>query len=496
MMWQKLHRCIGSEKFFYASLVFLAFEALWIALSGLYPMAYDENFHLGIIQLYAQHLSPVWSGPVKADGLGVVWRDPSYMYHYLMSFPYRLLALITHDERTRVVVLRLFNIVFMVTGIYFYRRVLLLTKASRQLVNVVFALLVLTPTVPFLAAQLNYDNLLFLLVALSLLLTIRLVREVRERQVSAARWQLAAVLYLLSSLVMYAYLPIFAALAMWLCFETVHAYGWRNLGAPFRDWWKSFARLRLAARIALLLLVLVASGLFAERYGVNAVDYGNPLPDCAQVLYVDQCLTYAPWRRNYDIYQAKIAGKLPPVNTNPFVYTAQWAGTMSYQLFYTLNGLKGNFTTGEPLPLPLYLAIATWIVGLLLVIWKWRRIVRQPWMAGLLFVAGMYLLALWARNYSDFLHLHLAVAIQARYLVQVLPIVYLLVAMAFAQTLGARRRIKIALATIAIAVLLFEGGGAMVFVLRSNASWYWPDPIVKAINSGARDVLKRFVVGS
>jgi hypothetical protein len=494
-MMQKLRRLIGSDTFFYATLVFLAFESLWIALSGLYPMAYDENFHLGIIQLYAQHLSPVWFGPVNVDGLGAVWRDPSYMYHYLMSFPYRLLTLMTSNLAAKVIVLRLFSIVFMVAGVYFYRRVLLLTKASRPLVNVVFALFVLTPTVPFLAAQLNYDNLLFLLVALSLLLAIRLVRDVRNRSVTAVQWLLALALYLLSSLVMYAYLPIFMALAVWLGFEVVRAYGWRNLGMPWRDWWRSFSRLRVAVRIALALLVVVSGGLFTERYGVNAVNYGSPLPDCAQVLYVDQCLTYAPWRRNYDIYQAKIAGKLPPVNTNPFVYIARWVGSMSYQLLYTLNGFTGNFTVGQPLPLPFYLVIAIGVVGLPLLLWKWRRIVRQPWLGGLLFVAGAYLLALWARNYSDFLHLHIAVAIQSRYLVQVLPILYLMVALAFAHALKSRRRVKTALASGAIAILLLQGGGAMVFILRSDAAWYWPNPIVRSVNSNVRNVLKKLVVG-
>src|SRR5580692_8418743 len=87
---------IGSRRFFWGIVALLVLQAVWIACSGRYPMAFDEDFHLGIIRLYAHHLSPFWNGqPAGADAFGAVSRDPSYLYHYLMSFPYRLTSVFT-----------------------------------------------------------------------------------------------------------------------------------------------------------------------------------------------------------------------------------------------------------------------------------------------------------------------------------------------------------------------------------------------------------------
>ena len=80
-------------------------QAAWIALSGRYPMAFDENFHLGIIRLYAHHISPFWSGqPAGANAFGAVARDPSYLYQYLMSFPYRLVSIFTSSQTAHVLI--------------------------------------------------------------------------------------------------------------------------------------------------------------------------------------------------------------------------------------------------------------------------------------------------------------------------------------------------------------------------------------------------------
>lgn len=72
-------------------------------------MAFDERLPLGIITLYAHHLSPFWQAqPAHADAFGAVFRDPSYLYHWLMSFPYRFVSIFTDNHTT---------IVFMVAGL-------------------------------------------------------------------------------------------------------------------------------------------------------------------------------------------------------------------------------------------------------------------------------------------------------------------------------------------------------------------------------------------
>src|SRR6185312_5810861 len=95
---------VSSPRFFWAIVLLLAFQASWIALSARYPMAFDEDFHFGVIRIYAHHLSPFLSGqPPGADAYGAVAHDPSYLYHYLMSFPYRLISLFTDNQTAQVI---------------------------------------------------------------------------------------------------------------------------------------------------------------------------------------------------------------------------------------------------------------------------------------------------------------------------------------------------------------------------------------------------------
>src|SRR5665213_1904608 len=127
---------LGSPRFFNVILALLVLQAGWIALTGLYPMAFDEDFHLGIIRLYAHHLSPFWSSqPQGANMFGAVARDPSYLYQYLMSFPYRLISLFTRDQTIIVIWLRFINIGLFAGGLALFRRVLLKMGVGRAIVH-------------------------------------------------------------------------------------------------------------------------------------------------------------------------------------------------------------------------------------------------------------------------------------------------------------------------------------------------------------------------
>jgi hypothetical protein len=174
---------VANRKFFWVVIALLVLQAAWIALSGRYPMAFDEDFHFGIIKLYAHHLSPIWSGqPPSSDTFGAVTRDPSYLYQYLMSFPYRLINLFTRDQTILVLSLRAIDIGLFAWGLTLYRRLLLRTGASKALVHACLLIFVLIPIAPFLAAQINYDNLFLPMVALALLLVLRFDRQITHHK--------------------------------------------------------------------------------------------------------------------------------------------------------------------------------------------------------------------------------------------------------------------------------------------------------------------------
>jgi hypothetical protein len=486
---------LRSAKFFYVTIAVFVIESSWIALSGLYSMSYDENTHLGLIRLYSHKWLPFWSStPAGPAPYGAVSRDPSYMYHYLMSFPYRLLEQVVHTETYQVLILRFTSIGLFVVGIFIYRRLLLRTNASKPLVHVLLAVFVLTPVVPLLAAQINYDNLVFPLTALSVLMTIRITESIRRDEINLKSVMLLIGLGMFTSLVKYAYLPIFAAILIWLVLITRRQFHGRghDMSTKVR---KSFTTMSRLSKILLVGLLLIMVALFVERYGVNLVKYREPIPECDQVISIKQCSAYGPWQRNYLTYQDKVKGLLPVVSTNPLSYLFKtWLGTMSYQLFFTLAGISTGFIVGDPLLLPRSLSVVLAVVGGLLLL-RWQKQLRKKFKLNLLvFVTLLYVSALWIQEYSDFRHIGLAVAIQARYLVPVLPIIYLVCALAFARALMLRPYLKAVLAVLIISVFLLEGGGAMTFIIRSDSTWYWNNSFILRANHNAQGFFKKFVI--
>lgn len=500
--WQRfatvVRAVLSSNRFFYGTLVVLVLESAWIALSGLFSMAYDEDTHYNVIQLYAHHLSPFWSSqPDGAATFGVVSRDLSYLYQYLMSFVYRLMEPFIHTDTPKIIVLRFISVTFLAIGFIFYRKVLLQTRASKAMVHAVLAVLVLVPTVPFLAAQINYDNMLFMMAGIMLWLTTQLITDIKTSRAGAKDLLLFLSIGMLTCLVKYPFAPVLFMLVVWLGVVYWRARGgWAGIRRLPSVVWRSFLQLSRLAKVGLLILLVLSGGLFFERYGINTIRYGTPLPECDQVLGVQRCMDYGPWRRNYLTYQDKMQGKLAPVKLDPVTYTfGTWLRLMGYQLFFALNGKVDNFSVGAPLIGPFVMAIVVGVVGFVLSLWHWRYILSQPYMKGLLALSLFYVFSLWIQNYWDYLHLHLAIAIQARYLVMVLPIFSLALAMAYAQTFRNLQSAKVLMAMAMLCILVFQGGGAEVFIMRSTPTWYWSNQTVVQANDTARAVLRKVIIG-
>lgn len=487
----------ASVKFFYASMVVFFLEATWIALSGAYSMAFDENTHLGIIRLYSHRFLPFWSQqPAGADSLGAINRDPSYLYHYLISFPYRLFAHFFHSEMAQVIFLRFISIGLFICGLLLFRKILERTGISKALLNVIFALLILTPVTAFLAAQINYDNLQFVFVGATLLLTQRLALELRaKRRLNLKAFLLLAGLCLLGSVVKYAFLPIVLAIGIYLVVAIVgliRKQKWPKVWKDLRAQLKVFPKVQL---VLYVLLIVISGGLFLERYGVNIARYYTPTPECDQVIGVDRCLSYGPWRRNYLTYQDKQMGLLKPLPENPVNYTVtMWGKRITNELFFAVDGTSSNFMTRDPLRITRVLSVFTLVMGLGLFL-RWQRELRRRFELGLLLtVTAVYIALLWSQNYADFLHLGFPFAIQGRYLIPVLPILYLLIALGFARLLKNRQQLKPVLAWSAIAILCTQGGGAGIFILSSQPSWDWPNNFIIHVNNGARTFLNYFTI--
>ncbi|HEX4774451.1 MAG TPA: hypothetical protein VH234_02960 [Candidatus Saccharimonadales bacterium] len=488
---QRAEAALTTRKFWWFVLALLVLQAAWIALSGRYPMAFDEDFHFGIIKLYAHHISPFWSHqPENADMFGAVARDPSYLYQYLMSFPYRLLKLVTSDQTIIVVVLRFINIGFFAAGLVLFRRLLLKTRISPALVSLSLLIFVLLPIVPLLAAQINYDNLLLPLVALALLLTFRFDTALNAKRFDVLSLLQLLVVGLLASLVKYAFLPIFVAITGFIIvrlWQKKRAIGslWPNL----KRGWQLIGR---GAQIGLVIGVIVAGGLFVQRIGYNVLRYHSPAPDCSKILSVETCKEYGPWIRDYNFKLNKVTNA-----NNPLVYTGDWFYGMWLRTFFALGGPETTFETRGPLLLPGIGAIILAASGTVAFALSAKQVMKRynrPVLWLLLVVAITYTGFLWIDEFLAYLETGQPVAINGRYLLPVLLPLILLMVTAVAWLTRQRPRLQLGIMTVAILSLAW-GGGVLTFILRSNDNWYWNNPVVRSANHTVQHVIGPLVPG-
>lgn len=489
---RRLVRTLGSEACFRAIIALFVLQAAWIALSGRYPMAFDEDFHLGIIRLYAHHGLPFWSGqPANADMFGAVARDPSYLYQYLMSFPYRLISWFTNDQNIQVIILRFIDIGLFAWGVALYRRLMFKTGVSRALIHTCLLAFVLVPIVPLLAAQINYDDLLLPVIALTLLLTLRLDASlVKDRRLDAKTLLQLLITCLLGSLVKYAFLPIFVAVAGFVVVRL-----WQNRRDTPRLWRGLMASWRMLSRwtgLSLALLFVLSVGLFVERYGINIVRYHTPIPDCSQVLTVQQCSAYGPWIRNYTDKLNKAQ-----MITSPIIFNNDWLYGMWLRTFFAVDGPATNFQTRGPLLIPGISAIVFAVTGGVAILVTLPRLLRKydkPVFWLLVATSLTYIATLWLDEYRDLLGTGQPVAINGRYLIPVFLPVFLVMAIAVRELLGRRQNLKLIVAS-SVIICFAWGGGALTYILRSNDAWYWPNSTVRTANHAVQRVLKPIVPG-
>jgi len=482
-----------SNKFYRLILVVFLFEAVWIAISAAYPQAFDENYHFGLIKVFSHYWLPfLTSQPPHADAYGAVARTPSYLYQYLMSFPYRLIELFTKKQIVQVVILRLIDVAMFTYGITLFRKILLRIGSSKLLTNLILILFVLIPIVSQLAAQINYDDLMIPLTAAMILIAFRVVDELRAKKASI--WTITLFLggCLLTSLVKYAFLPIFAGLVLFLLVILYQNYR-HNIGLFFHQLVNSWKIQSKLAKVIIVFMIIIPLGMFSEMDLVNLAVYHSIQPSCSKVLSVKQCMAYSPWAYNYKNHQQLIHDKTPINFTNPVIYIFQWLYWMWYRLFFAVNGPKSHFKNYPPLPLP---SLATFIlvIGGTIALIKWRRkIFQKNIYLSMVFVATVcYLIALLAQGYYTYRYTDVLENMNGRYL---LPVIILGAAI-FGQAISRsfkKQNYKI-IAAILILLFFIEGGGVFTFIIRSDSSWYIHNKAVVKINNTARKVIKHVII--
>jgi len=484
----KVRRFLGSRLFWRIILGLFLFEALWFVCSAKYPMAFDENYHFGLIQLHAHQWMPYFTAqPVGAGSYGAIVRDPSYLYHWLMSFPYRFFSLFTHDQTDLVISLRLINVALFTLGLVLSRKIIRRIGVSNALTNSLLLAFILIPVVPFLAATINYDNLFFVSVAVTILLAIRIQKGLEHKKVDALALFWLVITALFSSLVKYPYLPVFVVVVVFLLIQFARYNLMSRTGG--QSFVRSLKTLSWLKRIGLILLCLVALGLFAERYVDNAVKYHGPVPKCDAVISQDECAQYGPYNRDLFFKHNKPASFHP----NVLVYSWEWMWGMWYRLYFAISD---TYATAPPLLVLAWLGVICAVLMLVGILLRFRQLFsNQPGRQLILWIILIYTLVLFADGFGSYKKTGQPVAINGRYLVPFLPFIFAFGGLAWSQLLKRRPNIKVAAATIILGVMLLQGGGTMTFIIRSSDTWMWPDPTVRRINHDVRSIAWPFILG-
>ncbi|HVV25573.1 MAG TPA: hypothetical protein VHC21_00885 [Candidatus Saccharimonadales bacterium] len=479
-LYTKTKHIVGSKLFFKATLALFVLQAGYIAIKSGFPLAFDESYHLGITQLYAQQWSPFFSHLPNSTGqYGALATDPSYLYHYLLSFPYRLISAVTQNTFTVIVFLRFINILLFVGGLVAFKRVLRYTRASNALINLTLLIFTLLPLESFTAAQINYDNLLFPVMGVALLLCLRFIEKLRQHNVfDVTTLALLVATCLLGAQVKFVFVPICLTI---LGLVTLFTARWvlQNKQRARKSLQAGLAALSGPAKLSLLSLVVVSAGLFGWRFGYNEVAYGSPMPDCAKVMGVAPCMQYAPWARNYQLEHSHV----PVANlAQTKAFARAWTKISGTQLFTVLDGNEGGATVNPDGRLIAGAALVVGVGGVLLTL-QWRKIKHAGYATVIILtVSAVYLACLVLKNYSDFITYGMPIAIQGRYLLPVLLIFMVLGARVYSEALKHRPQLKVAVLA-AVVVIGLQGGGLITYVTKTNSSWRWSSSAALSLES-------------
>lgn len=416
-------KILASKNFLYALIGLFIVQGVYFSAVINYKVPSDEEFHFVLTKYHAQR--SVFAGPIIDDQtdsflLGDIQRTPSYLYHYFLSFYLRVVMVFSGSQDVQVFVLRLVNVALGVMALLMLTSVFKRINKSQLTINLTIAWLSLTGMFVWVFAGISYDNLSIFLFFYLLYELIGLKESLSFRHLLIAV-STAFVLVLVKE----TYLPItilsFVMLAGWYIKQHGLKDTTRQLGHSLSHDWSTTAGKRVV--VILSLLVIVFAGLFVERYIGNYVRYGKVTPTCNQVHTVDECMQNSIYRRNTGTRQeylsAKQAGNARLQSIGTFI--KNWVGLI-YERTYFYRGHQTLISTYASRVVGIVSAV--FIVILLI---YGLLTMRNPSTTSLALaiITVSYILLVFLYNLNTYHYYGYPFAIQGRYLLPVLPFVYM-----------------------------------------------------------------------
>lgn len=387
-----------------------------------YKVPSDEEYHFLLTKYHAER--PVTAGPIIQDQsnsfiLGDIQRTPSYLYHYFLSFYLRVVMTITSNQDIQVFVLRLVNVALGVMTLLMLVSIFKRINKSQLTINLTIAWLTLTGMFVWVFAGISYDNLSMFLYFYLLyeLIGLKDILEIKHILISIVT---ALALVLTKE----TYVPIVI-----LSFGLLIGWHLRRSGiktitkqirvSSVREWKTSANRWVL---VILAFSVVLFAGLFVERYVQNYLHYGKVTPNCDQVHAVDECMQSSIYRRNTgqrkEFLVAKQSGGARLDST--WVFTRNWVGliyerTYFYRGHQTIIANKVSRIVG---------GVSAALILLLLIYSLTRARDFSSVSIALGIITISYILLVFFYNLNTYRYYGYPFAIQGRYLLPVLPFVY------------------------------------------------------------------------
>jgi hypothetical protein len=460
---EKIVKTVGSKLFFW--LIILAFmtQAIWVAFSFCFPLVFDESYHKGVIEIFSSQTLPfIVDQPEIYDKYGDLSHGITTLYHYLMSFPYRAVLFFGGDELALVIAIRIINVLMAALGLVVYSKLLKRSGIQNSIVNLSIMAYVAIPIVPYLAANINYDNMLFLLVALYLVFCQKLIRNSKSLW-----WNFSMIIIIgcVASLVKYTFLPLFMVSLLFVSVILIK----RHRKTLLFDLIESFKKLSTTLAILSVLSTGLFIGLFSSFYVYNVINYGSLLPACEKTVGIERCMKrYVVARR---IRAEKTIDERPV--KSPLVYFVDWASIMIKSTVTPVsNSDDGRIVSGSPLFATYVMLYAGIILFVIAIIIGWPMIIKNIFQLFLIISSIAMFAAVFIDGYVRHLKYHSMFGIQPRYMLPLLPAAIAIAFFIVNKKLGKRRALKITLLAIFL-LLLALGGGIVSYMISGSEQWRW-----------------------
>lgn len=482
----KLFLFLSTDWFLLAIIGFFAIQAIWLSFSFRFPMLFDEKFHFEAITFLNKNPGLFYfsngSQNPNYDYLGSVAFGGITAFHYILSFILRLARLITSNFTLTIIGFRIINIAMVAIGILFFSRLFRKLKINSIYINLGLLLYVLLPMTIFVSATINYDNMLFMLTPIFLLLGVKILQL---KAFEAKSVILFLIIGVFASLVKPAFLPIFfIGVAMLLINKRANLtkeHGLKVIGQINES--------NKFVSIFLLFILAILCILFFQRYIFTTFRYSSPLPDCAKILNYERCQS----NEVYKLESMVIATK----NERPVVSLAQYVSGWYSKMFFgygitasvTSDGKLEAYNSPKILNDAIFIIVSVFILA---IIYQYKENTKNNSFNFVLYCVLALVLTTIYFNASSYFRAHSELNLNPRYVLYVLPIIFVFGIRDLSISIGNHPVIK-SLIIISALIVFTQGGGLSTHILNSNERWYWPDTRVLYINNKAKEFLNIIV---